>query len=184
VSRSRDLMTSLMVAAGVTAFVLVGCQDERENASPVEPVQADLAVSPQALLARRLACPSGEERSVRAEIGPNGGTVALGGHAVFFPPGAVREPVQVTLSVPASPHVELDVRVNGREHYRLARPVLVTMSYDRCGVLFPAGGRKTVWYYDRSTERLLEEMPTLDNPATRSVSFVTNHFSGWVIITG
>src|SRR5690606_33141434 len=48
----------------------------------------------------------------------------------------------------------------------------------------PAGGRKTVWYYDRSTERLLEEMPTLDNPATRSVSFVTNHFSGWVIITG
>jgi len=40
----------------------------------------------------------------------------------------------------------------------------------------------TVWYYDRSGERLLEEMASLDDRASRSVSFLTNHFSGWVVI--
>ena len=182
-SRSRDLMSSLVVA-GVTALVLVGCRDVQENALPVEPPSAEIAVRPEALLARRLVCPITTENAVRAEIGPNGGTVALGGHSVHFPPGAVAEPVQVKLTVPASRHVEVDISVNGREHYRLARPVLVTMSYDRCGANLPAGGRMTVWHYDRSTERLLEQMGSLDDRASRSVSFVTNHFSGWVVITG
>lgn len=180
-SRSRDLMTSLVVA-GVAALVLAGCRDAQQNALPVEPARSDVAVRPEALLARRLACPIAEENSVRADIGPNGGTVALHGHSVHFPPGAVMMPVEVELTVPASQHVEVDITVNGEESFRLARPVLVTVSYDRCGAQAPAGGRMTAWHYDRATERLLEEMGGLDDPASRSVSFVTNHFSGWVLI--
>src|SRR5690606_42084232 len=114
---------------------------------------------------------------VRAGTGSMGGTLALHGHSVYFPPGAVMMPVEVELTVPASQHVEVDITVNGEESFRLARPVLVPVSYDRCGAQAPAGGRMTAWHYDRATARLLEELGGRDDPASRAVSCGTSHFA-------
>ena len=177
-SRSRDLMAGLAVAV-VAAYVFTGCGEGSQEAAPVEPELT--RVSSLSALTAPL-CPVAEESSVRAEILPRGGTVSLHGHSVYFPPGAVREPVEVKLTVPASQYVEVDIQVNGQEHYRLARPVLATLSYERCDAE-ALRGRFAVWHVDGRSHRLLERMGSLDDEANRSVSFVTNHFSRYVVIS-
>jgi len=181
-SRSRDLMASLAVVAGFAALVLAGCGEAPQEALPVEPALDRVAMRPEISLGGPLTCSVAEESTVRAEIRPEGGTVSLGGHSVYFPPGAVLEPVEVKLTVPASPYVEVDIQVNGQEHYQLARPVLATLSYERCEQASLRGGSLSAWYMDGRTRRLVERMGSLHDRANRSVSFVTNHFSGYVLI--
>ncbi|SRR5690606_4921820 len=177
-SRSRDLMAGLAVAA-VAAYVFTGCGEASQEAAPVEPELTRVS-SLSALMAPL--CPVTEESSVRAEILPRGGIVSLHGHSVYFPPGAVSEPVQVKLTVPASQYVEVDIEVNGQEHYQLARPVLATLSYERCGQeALRGGGPLVVWHVDGTSRRPLERMGSLNDRMSRSVSFVTNHFSRFVI---
>lgn len=175
-SRSRDLMVGLVAA--VAACVFAGCGEAPKEAAPLEP-----ELMPVSSLSATAApvCPVAEESSVRGQILPQGGIVSLHGHSIYFPPGAVREPVEVKLTVPASPYVEVDIQVNGQEHYRLARPVLATLSYERCdGEALQ--GRLAVAHVDGRSRRLLQRMSSLHDEANRSVSFVTNHFSGYVII--
>jgi hypothetical protein len=182
-SRSRDSMARLAVA-GVAAVVLAGCSETPREALPVEP---ETPVEPAAIAwtdmrpGKLMVCPVAQEASVRARITPQGGTISLGGHSVYFPPGAVREPVEVKLTVPASKYVEVDIQVNGQEHYRLARPVLATLSYARCGATAWRNRPLSVWHVDGHTRRPLERMASLDDRASRSVTFVTNHFSGYAL---
>lgn len=179
-SRSRDLMASLAVM-GFAAVALTGCGEAPRDALPVEPGLDRVAVRPEVPLAAPLVCAVAEENAVRAKIRPEGGTVSLHGHSIYFPPGAVREPVEVKLTVPASRYVEVDIQVNGQEHYRLARPVLAMLSYGRCGSAAVPGGPLTVWHVDDATRRPIERMSSLDDRGSRTVSFVTKHFSGFVI---
>ncbi|HEX7091677.1 MAG TPA: hypothetical protein VF192_16170 [Longimicrobiales bacterium] len=182
-SRSRDSMARLAVV-GVAAVVLAGCSETSREATPVEPATT---VEPATIAwddmrpATLMVCPVAQEASVRAEIRPEGGTVSLGGHSVYFPPGAVPEPVEVKLTVPASEFVEVDIQVNGQEHYRLARPVLATLSYARCGSVALRSRRITVWHIDGQTRQPVERMASLDDRASGSVTFVTNHFSGYAL---
>ena len=182
-SRSRDSMARLAVA-GVATVLLAGCGETPRAATPVEPATS---TEPTALVwtdmrpGELMVCSVAQESSVRATIRPEGGTISLGGHSIYFPPGAVPEPVEVKLTVPASRHVEVDIQVNGQEHYRLARPVLATLSYARCGATALHGRPLTVWHIDGQTRRPIESMPSLDDRASRSVTFVTNHFSGYAL---
>lgn len=175
--RSRDSMARLAVVW--FAAVLVGCAEEPRDAMPVEPaVTAQVGVR----TLRTLDCPITQENAVRTEIRPEGGMVSVAGHSVYFPPGAVHEPVQVKLTVPVSKGVEVDIEVNGQAHYELARPVLATLSYGRCERAAQGNRSLAVWHVDERSGQLLEEMPSLHDRASRSVSFVTNHFSRFVFV--
>jgi hypothetical protein len=127
-----------------------------------------------------LVCPAQDSFSTTAEVGPLGGLLSVGGMQVSIPVGALLSSATVTLSVPASNHVEIDVSVAGSEHFVFELPIVVTVSYARCNQnlgLDPI----SAWYFDQGTGELLEQMPSVDNKLLRTVTFTTGHLSGYIL---
>ena len=87
----------------------------------------------------------------------------------------------MTLTVPASNYVEIDVSVQGTEHFIFELPIVVTVSYARCNSTSLGFSPISAWYFDQETGDLLEEMPSLDNKLLRTVTFTTGHLSGYIL---
>jgi hypothetical protein len=128
-----------------------------------------------------LICRSNRTRSTSGIVSPLGGTVALRGHSVQVPAGGLLTPTRIRITEPASRYMEISLRANRAEHFDFELPVLVTVSYARCRRSVTAGRELEVWHIDPRTNELLERMGGFDNPLTRSISFFTDHFSGYAI---
>ncbi len=116
-----------------------------------------------------------------ALIGPAGGVISAGGVSVIIPADAVLgDPVTFTLSVPASNYVELEVTPAGSDHYTFARTITVSVDYGRCGSAYDAS-LLSAWNIDPITKQLLQPMVSVDNKLTHTVTFVTDHFSGYAV---
>ncbi len=126
-------------------------------------------------------CPTARTRTASAVIGRRGGTVALDGHRVTLPPGAVRRPTKITLTAPASRYLEIDLRANDQDHYEFDRPVEVAISYARCKRADLQVRPLNAWYIDPATKAHVETMPGKDDKANRIVTFATSHFSFYAI---
>lgn len=126
-------------------------------------------------------CPNRVAKSVQRVIGPLGGTVTLGSHAVVVPPGAVPAPTVVTLTEPESPYVELRLRADGLAHFAFLLPVQITISYARCSRTDLDREPLSAWYIHELTRQLLEPMGGADDKVARTVTFATLHFSGYAI---
>jgi hypothetical protein len=87
----------------------------------------------------------------------------------------------VTVTVPSSNYVEIDVTVDGAEHFVFAQPVVITMSYARCSRNNIDLTPLTAWHFDQQTGELLEAMPSVDNKLLRTVTFTTGHLSGYIL---
>lgn len=128
-----------------------------------------------------LECPVNTTQSTTGVIGPLGGVLSLGNHAVQIPAGAVPTPTLFSLTVPSGRYMKVDVTAVGVEHYVFGAPVSVTVDYSRC----PAGRTErrslTVWYVAPATNAPLEHMGGVDDPAKRRITFETGHLSGYVI---
>ena len=87
----------------------------------------------------------------------------------------------MTVTVPASKYMEVEISVAGSEHFTFELPVVVTLSYDRCtrsaADLLPM----TAWYIDSETKDLLAPMGGMDDKVARTVTFTTGHLSGYAI---
>jgi hypothetical protein len=170
-------VVALMAAVG-------GCGEQ----TPTAPRQQTNAGGASALLSsgpRLVECPTDETLSARATIDPfalDETTISIGGTSITFPVGAVLDPVSVELTIPASRYVEIRLRANDQEHFDEFKKLLaVTIDYSRCNrndVLFRP---VTVWYIDSETKQLLSPMGGIDNKLTRSITFFTDHFSGYAI---
>ena len=127
-----------------------------------------------------LECPSEESQATRGRLLATGGTVTLGNNAVAIPLGALLGSAEIEIEVPASRHLVVELRANGQEHWQFLAPLTVTIDYSRCrtGLLDPP---VSVWHVDSQTGALLEHMGGIDNRLTRTVTFVTDHFSGYAI---
>ena len=131
-----------------------------------------------------LVCPGSVPRYASGVVTPeHGGTVAVGGFSITLPPGAVREPHVLTLTVPESRYLEVDIRIDGHEHYVFQAPAVVTLDYSRCGISSNQLGQLTAWYIDAQTKALLENMGGVDDRPSRRITFVTPHLSGYSIVT-
>lgn len=129
-----------------------------------------------------LACPSDSGREVTRLLGLAGGTVGLEKHRIEVPPGVLSVlTTKFTIRVPSSPYMLVDLRANDRDHYEFRRPVRVTIDYSRCPLTELEQGPLTVWHVDLRTGELLEAMGGTDDRASRTISFETDHFSGYVI---
>jgi hypothetical protein len=126
-----------------------------------------------------LVCPSSTTESTTGVVGPMGGVLSVGGTTVSIPAGALLDTVTLTLSVPASNNVEIDVSVAGTEHFLFEQPISVTVSYARCAATYVQP--IAAWYFDPVTCDLLEPMASVDNPLLRSVTFTTPHLSGYIL---
>lgn len=163
-------------ASTILTLTLAACAPD-DGERPVSPT------APRALLptlTSLLRCPTSQELSVSGTVLPDsGGSLVVGKWRLDVPPGAVDEPTQITMRVPAGNYVQVEFTANGAEHLQFRRPVAVTASYERC--LLPPPGTLIVWYWDPASGRIIEPMPTFNNLLTRTARFWTDHFSGFVI---
>lgn len=128
-----------------------------------------------------LVCPTGVTRVASRVIGPQGGTVSVAGHSVTLSPGAVRRPTLITLIVPASRFLEVDLRAAGQEHYSFAAPVEVTVSYERCARRDVERKLLSAWFIDPVSKEPIAPMPSHHSREKRTVTFTTTHFSNFAI---
>lgn len=126
-------------------------------------------------------CPTSETRSVTKTVGSLGGTVDLDGHSITLPLGAVLLPTTLTLTVPASRYMEIEITANGAESFDFEQAVAITISYARCTRSNIDKAPLTAWQIDPATKALLEHMGGTDDKAARALTFGSDHLSGFAI---
>ena len=126
-------------------------------------------------------CPTTESYRAEATIGPRGGSIAGGGHRLTIPAGTLARPTRFTLHAPAGDQVRLELTANGADHYRFSTPVVVTISYDRCTRQHWPPAQATAWYLADGETQPSERMRGKDDRKRRAVTFLTNHFSTYVV---
>ena len=131
-----------------------------------------------------LECPVSTATSATATIGAHGGILEAGGHRVIIPANAVLFPTRFTMTVPASRYVEVDVKAAGLEHFEFLQPVVMSLSYARCTRTDIDRESLRIYYVDSQTREILEDKGGVDNKLTRTVTTVTDHFSGYLIGQG
>lgn len=160
----------------ITFAVVAGCAEGRSEL-PLEPATLDLASASSTLLE----CPVNETRSATDTVGILGGTVALDGHAITLPSGAVALPTVLTLTAPAGQYVELEIQANDQDSFQFQEPVTIQISYDRCTRNNIPSDPLTAWHIDEDTKALLEHMGGSDDKEARNVTFSSDHLSAFAI---
>jgi hypothetical protein len=169
--RARCLVPAL------ASLSLFGCADSpRRTDKIVAPVLVD-ASGASALVE----CPASQSATAFGLLGVLGGGVSVGGNSVELPFGAVSLPTLITLRVPASSYVEVDVTANDLLSFVFRRPVSITIDYSRCPAEVTDGAALTVWHIDPQTKALLEPMGGVNDPVRRRITFATGHLSGYAI---
>jgi hypothetical protein len=169
---------ALFLTVAATAAI-VGCAGSEITAPQQrESEQASLFGLPR-LVPKLIECPASEPVSTSSLITTLGGLVSVGGVSISIPAGALLTDALVTVTVPASQFVEVEISVEGHEHFLFELPTVVTVSYERCsrGFLLPL----SAWHIDPETHALLERMPSIDNKLLRTVTFTTEHLSSFAL---
>ena len=112
---------------------------------------------------------------------PLGGSVSLRGHSVALPLGAVLLPATIGITEPAGQYMRIDLSANGQDHWQFQVPLSVTISYARCSRANIDKGPLSVWLIDEETGELLANMGGVDDKLARTITFETDHFSGYAI---
>ena len=122
------------------------------------------------------------ETSIGAEIiTPLGGVVTAAGSRIRLPENAVSLPTLITLIVPASRFMEINLTANDLAHFLFNEPVRVAIDYSRCPAWRIDRGPLSVWYWNPLTQELIENMNAVDHRDQQRIVFRTDHFSGFVI---
>jgi archaellum component FlaG (FlaF/FlaG flagellin family) len=176
----RNSIWRVLIAG--SAIAALSCDTSR-IAGPIDTESSTVSSAPllEPITAKAVACPTNESSSTTSEVGPLGGLLSIDGTSVNIPAGALLSPVTVTLTVPASNHVEIDVSVAGTENFIFELPIVVTVSYARCSRSNINLTPLSAWHFDQATGELLERMPSVDNKLLRTVTFTTGHLSGYLL---
>jgi hypothetical protein len=170
----------LRLALAVALVAGLGCASDNPTTA-VAASGTPATASENNTSATLLGCPAATTQSATSLIGALGGVLSVGGTSVTIPANAVLTPTSFTLTVPASPYVEILVTAGGADHFIFDKPVLVAIDYGRCGdnSLFEAPHQ--AWNIDPTTKALLERMAGIDIKLTHTVVFSTIHFSGYAL---
>ncbi len=168
---------SLATLFGTATVVVLSCGEPSPVgvAPPVPPRQALLGTS---LLegGGLLTCSPLAYDSVTTTIGPDGGTIRVGPHALAIPAGALALPTTITAVVPSD---SVNVVQFQPEGLQFSRDVALTMSYANCNLL----GSLAPKYIVHTTDALqiLEYLPSVDDLFTGTVTGQLQHFSDYAI---
>lgn len=148
-----------------------------EPGAPATPPAGPVASLSSPIL---IECPAATSQSATLSIGELGGTVDVAGSSISVPAAALLVPTEITLTVPASRYMEVEITANGLEEFQFEQPVIVAIGYSRCGTDF-GSTELTAWHIDSRTRALLEQMGGIDDKLTRTVTFSTGHLSSYAI---
>jgi hypothetical protein len=169
----------LLVAALVLAVPLAACEG-----APTAPNAPADAPRPQYGAngngAQLVACTSHTGAEAEFLVTREGGTLELGKSRIDVPPDAVAEATTIRFALLAGAHLVADLTANGLPTFQFQRELAVTLDYSRCGSL-PASTRLTVWYIDLETGALLKDMNGTADRGKRTITFRTDHFSGYAL---
>lgn len=172
------MMKRLLCSALAAAIAAAACAGPGITDAPMSRRAADARLTSSATLVE---CPTNSSSSASELITPLGGTVSAGGTTIAVPAGAVLVPTTITVTVPASNYMEVDISVPGVEHFVFEQPATVTLSYARCTRSDIDKSPLTVWHIDGGSKALLEHMGGLDDKLARTVTFPTGHLSGYAL---
>ena len=127
-------------------------------------------------------CPTSESRTVTGLIDPLlGGTLSLGATSIEIGAGAVTTPTLLTVTIPASKYVEVEITALGVEHFLFEREVAITIDYARCTRSDIDAAPLSAWYIEGLTDTPLENMGGVDDKQRRTVRFTTDHLSSYAL---
>ena len=153
-----------------TAVTLASCVGSREPTAP-EPRSGLL---PPIGLPTLLSCPTTEEKVGEAVIGPEGGVLRVGPHALFVPAGALSQPTTLHGTAPVGNYVELKFEPEGLQ---FAVPASLNVSYRHCGL---GGLFLSVVFVDDGLN-ILEILPSRNNIFEQRVRGEVSHFSSYML---
>lgn len=130
---------------------------------------------------RLLQCPTTQSSTSSALLTAVGGVVNIGGTSVRIPAGALASATTITLTVPASQYMEIEVDANNLTSFVFQQPISITIDYSRCPAAEASKTPLTVWHIDSQTKQLLDNMGGVDDKTTHSITFSTGHFSGYAV---
>ena len=168
----RNPLTIFRGAAAVLAFGFVA-------AVSCEPPTVPPSQDPTQV--RLVSCPTTTSLTTQAVVGPLGGTVSLGATTVAIPSGALSAPTLITLTIPASEYMEIDVRANDLLSFVFNKPIGVRIDYSRCDNPVLSTAKLSVWHIDTESKALLENMGGTNDRENRSISFTTGHLSNYAV---
>ena len=176
-----------LLAIAVLGIVVAACGESVTGVAsrPAPSAHADLAAVANASLAavHFVDCPAlYDGEAVEVDLGAAGGTVATGRNRLRLPDGALAAMQRIRVRTPASPWLEIRLRVVGFDYYEFERPVTVTIDYSRCAPgAIPDPSRLRVVYVDEVTKQPLEDMGGVVDTIERTITFETGHFSSYVV---
>jgi hypothetical protein len=167
----RFLLPALV---GVT-LVTLSC----DGATPVgidapAPARGDVSLWPS--LSGLLQCSPLPADSVTQIIGPDGGTLQVGPHTLFIPPGALAAPVSVTAVAPSDTVNRVVFQPAG---LIFSQPAALTMSYANCGPLGSLLPKRIA--YTTDALEILEYLRSFDAWWAQKVVGRVEHFSTYAI---
>lgn len=143
------------------------------------------AVKKGLVVAEFLRCEPLKRETARKLIGPQGGELKVGPHRLEIPAGALSAPVLISADTRGGPIVDVAFEPHGLQ---FSKPVTMTLSYKHC--IFPVDPRLQVGYYEHlgnslgnGTMQVIELPPFLQDEDLDEVQALTDHFSGYALVT-
>jgi hypothetical protein len=161
-------------------LVLGGCTSDSLTAPELTPNLSRRSESDDRPT-RVVMCPTTQSYRTSGMLGPEGGTLQVGGHRLTVPAGVLTEMTRFTLRAPAGPEVKLELYAGGARHYQFSSPVAVTISYDRCTRQHQPRAAVTAWYVDDGGQEFIERMGGRDDRNRMEITFQTSHFSTYLV---
>jgi hypothetical protein len=177
-------MSQRVFRAGVAVVLVMAtaaCSDSQSEDVLVDPTGSTSSTTTPPSSANLVECPSSTTFETEESVLPLGGIVSLRGHSVSVPLGALLTTTTIGITEPASRYMMIDLSANGLDHFQFQAPLTVTLSYARCTRGNIDKGPLSVWLIDPATGELLAHMGGVDNKLTRTITFLTDHFSGYAI---
>jgi hypothetical protein len=167
--RTLRSMTTRLVAIVLLGLAAADCS-EHDASTTVQPGSPTL-----------LRCASGQTQTTTAVVTALGGVLSLGGTSVQIPAGALAIATNLTLTIPQSPYMEIEVTANELTSFVFQQDVSITIDYSRCPAAEAAKTPLSVWHIDPQTKQLLENRGGTDDKSTHRITFSTGHLSGYAV---
>ena len=165
------------VLVSLLSPVVAAC-DAGFPTSPASDANLSRASSTRAVSKPQLAvCPTNTTERVSGTIGAAGGSIELAGHRLTIPAGAVTRPTRFTLTVPAGPHLKIEVTAAGTRPNRRSAPAAVTISYERCERQNFVTESAKVLSLDARTDEAVALLEGEHDPAQQTLTFSVDLWS-------
>jgi hypothetical protein len=112
--------------------------------------------------------------SVTQTVGQGGGTIKVGPHSLYIPPGALEHPVSITATANAGSQVKVDFQPEG---LKFGKRAVLTLSYAHC----PTRPLNPKVVYVTDLLSIVELLPSANDLSNDQVTARLKHFSGYAI---